>query len=147
MIDVWRSFWGELNTPDDFHDKPYEGGMNQAVHWIMGAASIVVICLLWAILYGEMPYKIPTWCVVTGTYALAVERLRQGWKGADSIVDTYFFGLGSALPLLALTEVSFRPKINLEPNPIEGLTGLGVTVVSLALYVYPRAKRKWKKPN
>ena len=140
---VWRMFWGDLNTPDSFHDRPYEGGMNQAVHVIMGAATVVVICLVWAIAYGEMPYKIPTWCVVTGGYAMIIEWFKQGWKGADSILDTYFWGLGAALPLVSLSEVAFRPEIKLVPNAVEGLIGIGVTVLSLAVYVYPRARRKW----
>ncbi len=143
MIEVWRAFWGELNTPDDFHDKPYEGGMNQAVHWIMGGIAVITICLVWAITYGEMPYKIPTWCAVTGGYALIIEYWRQGWNGADSVRDTYFFGLGAALPLVSLSEVAFRPEIKLVPNAVEGLIGIGVTVLSLAVYVYPRARRKW----
>ena len=144
MIEVWRSFWGELNTPESFHDKPYEGGMNQAVHWLMGGVAVVVICLAWAVAYGEMPYKIPTWVCVTGGYAILIEWLRQGWKRVDSLIDTYFLGLGAALPLVTVSEAAFRPEIKLVPNPVEGLIGIGAAVLSLAVYVYPRAKRKWQ---
>lgn len=140
MWEVWRSFWGELNTPDSFHDQPYEGALNQAGHIMIGAAASVVFCLLWQMACGEMPYR---WAVGIGlslAYLLLIECWRQGWQGADSIVDAAFVALGVSLPLVSLREV--RPGA-LEPKAFEGIVGLVCAVAALALYVYPRARRKW----
>lgn len=142
-LSIWRMFWGDLNTPDSFHDDPYQAGLNQLGHIALGAAAVCAACLLYALLMDEMPHKALTWLLVTGGYALIIECLRQGWAGADSVVDSVFFGMGAAIPLISLSEVAIRPHIKLVPNEIEGLVSIGAAVVALAVYVYPRARRKW----
>lgn len=144
FLSIWRMFWGELNTPDSFYDKPYEGGMNQAIHILIGIALVCIICLGYALLTGEMPYKSLTWLTVTAGYAVLIESWRQKWMGEDSLVDTAFVSLGAIIPLVSLSEVSFQPNIKLVPNEIEGLVSICVAIVALAIYVYPRAKRKWE---
>lgn len=140
MLEIWKSFWGELNTPDSFSDQPYEGALNQAGHIMIGATAAVILCLLWQMAFGEMPYR---WAVGLGLsigYLLLIECLRQGWQGADSVVDAAFVSLGVALPLISLREV--RPGA-LEPQAIPGIVGLLCAAAALGLYVYPRARRKW----
>lgn len=144
FISVWRMFWGDLNTSDSFYDKPYEGGMNQAVHILIGIALVCIVCLGYALLMSEMPYKTLTWLTITGGYAVVIEGWRQGWMEEDSLVDTAFVGLGAAIPLVALSEVSFRPHIKLVPNETEGMISICIAIITLAIYVYPRAKRKWE---
>lgn len=141
MIEVWRSFWGELNTPESFHDKPYEGALNQAGHILIGAVLAVVVCLGWLVAFGEMPHKWAVGLALVGGYLTVIECLRQGWQGADSVVDTAFVAQGVSLPLVTLSETQSGA---LEVHAVEGLVGIGAAVLSLALYVYPRARRKWQ---
>ena len=56
---VWASFWGELNTPDCYHDDPYGGGLNQLGHVALGCTAAVMACLIWAGIFDEMPYRWP----------------------------------------------------------------------------------------
>jgi hypothetical protein len=140
---VWRMFWGDLNTPDSFHDRPYEAGLNQIGHIALGAIAVCVACLAWSMFYAEMPYKAAVWLAVTGGYAVIIEAWRQGWAGADSVVDSAFFGMGAAIPLVALSEAAIRPEIKLVANEVEGLAAIATAFVALAVYVYPRARRKW----
>lgn len=137
---VWRMFWGDLNTPDSFPDDPYQAGLNQAGHVLVGAILAVVTCLGWYLVAGEMPYKWAVWLTLVGGYLTLIECWRQGWAGADSIVDTAFVGMGVSLPLVTLSETQSGA---LQVHAVEGLVSIGAAVVALAVYVYPRARRKW----
>jgi hypothetical protein len=143
MLDVWRAFWGELNTPDNFKDRPYEAGLNQLGHIALGAVAVCVACLAWSMVVGEMPYKALAWLLVLGLYVVVIEWWRQDWQGADSVVDSAFFGIGAAIPLVALSETAIHPEVRLGVNAVEGLVSICAAGVSLAVYVYPRARRKW----
>jgi len=140
---IWRAFWNDLNTPDKFYSDPVGGGGNQGTHVAMAACVVVVVCVIWAVRYGEMPYRWVLWFAVVGFYAFVIEYLRQGWRRWDTINDTYFWGLGAAGPLVSLYEVTFRPEIKLGFNVFGCAAWLAVLIVSMALYVWPRAKRAY----
>lgn len=141
---VWQSFWGDLNTPSAFRDDPAGAAANQAGHLAIGAFAAAFLSLAYCAIYGEMPFRIAVWLGVTWGYLVAVEWLTQGWKGGDSIIDGAFVSLGAAVPLASLKEVSFQPRVVLEPRPEQGLLILATIAVALAVYVYPRAVRKWR---
>ena len=141
---VWASFWGELNTPDCYHDDPYGGGLNQLGHVALGSTAAVMACLIWAGIFDEMPYRRPLGMAVAGGYTVVIEWWRQGWQGADSIVDSAFFSMGVSLPLVSLHEVAFLPRIILEPQIGAGLSAIGATATALLVYVWPRAVRKYR---
>jgi hypothetical protein len=142
---VWQSFWNELSTPGSFHNDPYGALTNQAGHLCIGAFLVSAYCLTYAGIMGEMPYRLPTWALITFSYLISIEWLQQKWGGADSLIDGGFVSLGAAAPLAALKEVSFQPKVVLEPQPESGLAVLAVIVVALSAYVYPRAIGKWRQ--
>lgn len=145
MWAVWLAFWGELNTPSSYRADPYGALTNAASHILLGMFFVVLISLLYCLAAGEMPVRFYVWAVVTLGYLFVVERLLQEWNGPDSIVDAGFVGLGAAAPLVALKEVSFQPMVALEPKPLQGLVALAAIVVALAVYVLPRAVRKWRE--
>jgi hypothetical protein len=148
MLSVLRkalsAFWSELNTPGAFQNDPYGALTNQAGHICIGATLTATYALIFCGIVGEMPYWLPTWALITFGYLVAVEWTAQGWKGADSVFDGGFIGLGAAAPLVALKEVSFEPKVMLEPQIKEGLALLALIVVALAVYVLPRVIRWWQ---
>lgn len=139
---VWLAFWGELNTPSAYQDDPYGALANQSGHLALGAFLAAALSLAYCGIFGEMPFRWPVWASVVTTYLVAVEWLKQGWSGADSVIDSAFVALGAAAPLVSLKEVAFIPRVVLEPQPREGLTLLAVIVVALAAHVYPRAVRR-----
>jgi hypothetical protein len=142
---VWEAFWGQLSEPSSFRSDPYGALTNQAGHVAFGAFIAAAFCLIYGAWFGEMPYRWPTFGGVTLAYLLLVEWLQQGWSGPDSLIDGGFVSLGAAAPLVALKEVSAHPRIILEPQAEEGLAILGVIVVALSAYTYPRALRWWKE--
>jgi hypothetical protein len=144
VIEVLVLFWTELNEPSRFADDPVGAAGNQGTHILIGGSAAVAVCVVWAYFYGEMPYRWPLWVAIVLLYAGFVEWFFQGWKRRDSVVDTYFISLGAAGPLVALKEVEYRPEIQLEFNAAQCLTWLVVLVMSMALYVYPRAAQKYK---
>lgn len=131
-----------MNTPDAFSDEPYFGGANQGVHILMGVAACAVVCLSWSWAFGEMPYKVPTACILAGLYMVLIEWMKQGWNGADSVVDSAFFTLGVCAPLVAFTEDPVT--LQLEPQRGPFFAWLACAVVALAVYIYPRARRKYR---
>jgi hypothetical protein len=142
---VWQSFWGELNTPNAFRADPYGALTNASGHVLLGLAASSFISLAYCALVGEMPVRGWVWLVVTFGYLWLIERVVQSWSGPDSIRDGAFVSLGSAVPLVALKEVSIQPIVVLEPQPLQGLVALAAVVVALAAYVFPRARRKWRE--
>jgi hypothetical protein len=132
------AFWGELNTPAAFPNDPYGALTNQAGHLCLGACLVATYCLIFCGIMGEMPYRLPTWALVTFGYLITIEWVGQGWQGPDSVFDGGFVSLGAAAPLVALKEVQFQPKVVLEPQIEQGLTLLAVIAVALAAYVFPR---------
>jgi len=138
---MWRAFWGDLNRPETFARDPYGALTNQGTHVLLGGVLVCAICALWAIIYGEMPYRWPTGLAVVVFYAGVIEWWRQGWKPGDSILDAAFVAVGAAGPLVSLREVRFRPAIELEFYEWNFVLWLGCTGTALAIYVAPRIKR------
>lgn len=96
MRAVWLAFWGELNTPSAYQDDPYGALANQSGHLALGAFLAAALSLAYCGIFGEMPFRWPVWASVVTTYLVAVEWLKQGWSGADSVIDSAFVALGAA---------------------------------------------------
>lgn len=145
MWAVWLAFWGDLNTPESYPDRPDLAAANQGAHWGIGVALSAIVCLAWFAIFGEMPYREAVWVSVVTTYLVAVEWLRQGWRGVDSVTDGMFLGLGAALPLVALKERMTAAGPTLDPRPEWGLPLIAATVVIYAAHIIPRAVRRYQK--
>ena len=139
------SFWRELNDPSSFAADPIGGAGNQGTHVLIGGSIATAICVLWAYWYGEMPVRWTLWLAILVLYAVVIEWLVQGWNWWDSVQDTYFISVGAAAPLVSLKEVEYRPEIKLDFNELQCLAWLVVLVVSLTLYIYPRAAQKYRE--
>jgi membrane-bound ClpP family serine protease len=143
--EVWRMFWGDLNTPSSFPTDPQGAFLNQLGHIAAGLVAAIVLCYAFLLGFGEMPYRWGVWFAIVAIYLVAIEWFTQGWNKADSVIDGAFVALGAAIPLAGLKEIAFHPKVVLEPRPIEGLAVLVISALALAAYVYPRAVRRWKE--
>lgn len=142
MHAIWAflvAFWGEINTPESYPDKPYEAALNQIGHLFIGALFSSGVCVVYAAAIGEMPYKWIVFSALVGGYAALIEWLQQGWAGADSIVDIGFVALGVVAPLVALTEDARTLQLVYNPGPFGLWTG--TTAIILGLYIYPRVRR------
>lgn len=142
---VWQSFWGQLDTPSSFPNDWYGAATNQATHWAVAMFSTIAFCLVYGLVFSEMPYRWPVFAGASLGYLFYVEVWRQGWQGADSINDWVFWSLGAAVPLVALEEVWFRPNVCLEPRNVEGLALLGATAVIYLAHIIPRYLRQQKE--
>lgn len=141
---VWKAFWGDLNTPSSFPDDPYGGLVNQAAHILFGLWVASALCIVVALLTGEMPYRLAVWPAVVLPYFFVVELGRQQWQGADTLIDTGFVGLGAAVPLLSLKEVAFHPEIDLRLQMPGAVVVFVAIPVALAAYGLPRLFRKYR---
>jgi hypothetical protein len=141
-FEVWRAFWGEVNTDDHFSADPYGAATNQISHVALAAFVGGHLFVAWWLVVGEMPYRIPVVMGMTLGYLLIVEWWRQRW-GPGSFVDGMFWASGAALLPSWLQEVPMCGTRALVLTPDTGLIASGALVVALALHVAPRAVRKY----
>jgi hypothetical protein len=142
MSGIWRAFWAELNTPEDFAAEPVKGVTNQAGHMAFAAAGAAGLGSVWTQVFGT----VPMWAVsaaVIGIYAVWIELLRQKWQGRDTISDTAFWSLGAVLPASAMSLTPSGRWIRTDEASSAFLIWLACAVLALAVYAYPRAKRKY----
>lgn len=140
-----RQFWAELNTPDDFSDKPYEGLINQLGHACLGAIAASYICVTWGSVFLTMPYKWAVFLGILAFYGGVIEWWYQRSSAKDGLTDTFFVGLGASVPLVSFTEVATHNDetwLRLENGA--AIASLMVLKVCLAAYIAPRAWRKYR---
>lgn len=140
---LWLAFWGDLNTPSSFPADPEGGLKNQGWHILIGFYLSACLCIVWALIAGEMPHRAGVWLTVTAGYFWVIELRRQQWQGADTLIDTAFVGLGAALPLVSLKEVALRPEIDLRLQMAGAVLVFVAIPVALAAYGLPRLYRKY----
>lgn len=140
---IWQAYWGRLNEPSSYWADPEGASKNQLSHWAIGLWLSGTLCLFYAFQFGEMPSRLFVWSLLTIGYFILIEWTKQGWQGPDSVIDTMFFSLGAAVPLVPLKEASFYPEIQLVLREREGLALMLGTAVLYALHIAPRARRWW----
>lgn len=145
MIEIWRAFWKELNTPDDYHADPYGGGKNQVSHVAIGAFLAGMICVIYGVIFNEMPYKTAVLGVMAVFYGFGIEVRVQESSLSDGLADTAFLLLGACAILFSFTEVAVsNSEILLKLNRAEAALSLVCIVLALVLYILPRAVRKYR---
>lgn len=85
-----------LIKPDDFAGRPYAYLTNQAGHFLLGFC--VVTFYVWAqvVVTGiYIPQGVAV-AVCVAVYFGFIELTLQGWRGLDTLQDTYFFACGTA---------------------------------------------------
>ena len=139
---VWRKFWREVNTPDDFAADPYGWTTNQMAHTLIGgviAAVLVVISRWW---FDEYPHKEAAALACVLPYLLN-ELVNQRWRGIDTLADTFFFAIGGYMVLSSLTEVWVNGFPYLKDN-WQGLAGCLVAWAAVwFIGVRKRIERKY----
>lgn len=85
----------DLKVPDDFKDNPYGYITNQISHIYLGFFFSVFYCFVLDKVTG---FPDQTWAIliVTGIYLFWWELLNQGWRGFDTVEDTFYFFAGAA---------------------------------------------------
>ena len=135
MWTVIREIWLEAMRPEDFAGRPYEAVKIQLAKAALAAFFFVLICVGWALAFGEMPYRAPVWLGMVGFYLVVIEVARQKWQGRDTLWDTYFLAYGAAGPAVSLHEVSVDP-IALTLYEWQCLAWLIGLVVSLTVHAW-----------
>lgn len=146
---IWRTFWDDLNTAEDFADQPVKGATNQVGHIAIGCAVTAGICSGWVQLFGDgaltWPRVAAAAIFVVLVYLIAIEFGRQGWAGRDTVEDTAFVALGATLPAVLLDMTPSGRWARIDEASTGFLVWLAITFVALGAYVYPRAKRRWQQ--
>lgn len=132
-------FWQVLMTPSDYADDPYSEASNQLGHIALGSIFSLVACIVWFLVFGEMPVRWEVWAGVVVIYAVMVEAWLQGWAGRDSFADTFFVQCGATMTLMPVKEVAFAPDlVVIEFRPqLLGVLMLASTA-ALMLHLRPR---------
>jgi hypothetical protein len=140
---VWRAFWGDLNTPSDFSSQPYFGALNQIGHIAIGREAVTLICIAYAAAFGAVPNAWFAALFFVLFYAVVIEIWRQKWVGRDTVVDSCFVAIGAAYTPLALQLTPSGRWVRTQEATTAVLVWIFIAVLALALYVYPRAKRRY----
>ena len=148
---ILKGVWGELAKPESFEDDWYKGCLNQCSHSIIGvvSAAIVVSCYsLWA---DELPFRSIIAIGFSFLFILYIQIYRQGWKGADTIWDSYFYILGLCAALFSFVEIDAEKTLGHDfalaffPERLLFFVITGIT--SLLIYSWPRMKRQYGSHN
>lgn len=145
MVHVLHRMWVALNTPSDFYNDWYGGVTNQLGHTAIGAAFAALICVLFGVLFGVMPFKWIVFAGILGFYGFGIEGGHQQSPAIDGILDTYFIMCGVSIVLFSLSQVGVTTDgVHLILHEGPALIGLGVTTLSLIAYAIPRAIREYR---
>jgi hypothetical protein len=140
---IWRAFWEDLNTPEDFVAEPVKGATNQVGHIALAAACSAGIASVWTQVFGWVPSLWVTAGIVIAAYLIVIELVTQEWHGRDTISDTSFVSFGAVLPPVIISLTPSGRWIRVEEWSSGFLIWLACATVALALYVWPRAKRAY----
>lgn len=81
--------------------------VNQTAHAGWGAITYILFCTGWFFTFGEFPYKIAAWLIITMGYIFwefVIQRGRLFW---DSVEDLVFWsGYGAGILALTIDEVT-----------------------------------------
>lgn len=123
----------ELFRPDDFREDWYGYLTNQISHITLGAASSLVLAVLFFFIHGEYPVR---WTVVWMVFTAYVfkEACIDQWAGVDTIEDVVFVCFyGSGASVLSFSELAvgemnlifYPPSLSLAALLIIAHLGLG----------------------
>lgn len=141
---IIRQMWADLNTPQDFKFDWYGGATNQMAHTLLGMVITVLALCVGREVFGEMPYRWQVGFCLLIPYTVLIEGFFQGWRGRDSLADTWFYMLGVLGTLLPFKELSVTTESTVVIfNHIVMLKLLSVWAVSLVGYSYVRARRQY----
>jgi hypothetical protein len=140
---LWAKFWAEIRRGESYDSDPYKAALNQFAHYMLGAYAAMAFCILYCIAFGEMPYKTEVLALFALSYLGAIELALQGWRGRDTLIDTAFFTLGVASPLVSVSELSIGPPVTLELHAVNAFVCMYMLPVLLLLHVWRREPGAW----
>lgn len=113
--------------PDDYRTDPYGFLTNQISHGYVGMFAMAFYC--WAVLHltGEYPDQTIAGITLIAVYFVGWEVAAQGWRGADTIEDTYFVSLG-VVPWFAIDMSQIIDRLFVWAVLVMVSLALGVTV-------------------
>lgn len=80
---------------NDFKGRPYAYLTNQAGHFLLGFFGVAFYVWVNFLLSGLYLNQTAAAAIVALSYLCFIELFVQGWRGLDTIQDTYFFSLGA----------------------------------------------------
>jgi hypothetical protein len=143
MWSIWRAFWEDLNTPENYAAQPVLGLTNQAGHMAGAFVASAGSASAWTQIFGWVPSLWITAGVVIAGYLIVIELVTQKWQGRDTISDTSFWSLGAVLPAVVISLTPSGRWIRVEELSSGFLFWLACATVALVLYAWPRAKRAY----
>lgn len=140
-MSIWEAIWREAMTPEDYRGQPYKAALNQFGHVSIGAFFASLVSLMWFSYADEMPIRGFVWIAVVTLYMGVIEIWIQGLKKRDTFADTFFVGMGAALPLVTFEEVIVAGDVLLRPHEQPAIAGLLATVCFIAFHVWRVSRR------
>jgi hypothetical protein len=134
---MWRTIvdvWTEAMRPESYVGQAYKAFVNQWSHSATGLAAAGIICMGWAIVFGEFPVR---WHVIAGIvafYLIVIEYIRQGWRAWDSAADGFFVGAGGAVLLASLREQRLCGELGLVPEEETAIFGFSLLLFLILTY-------------
>lgn len=140
MIAVIREIWAEAMTPEGGLANAYLDFQHQFAKAWLGVGIVVIICVGWNAVCGSMPHRTLVFGWTVGAYFGIIEIAGQGWRGKDTLDDTYFFAIGAAGPLVSLHEVDTNLGPLLQLHEANTMAAFGVLLISLLFYALDKRR-------
>lgn len=147
---ILKGAWDELGKADDFSDDWYNGNNNQQTHILLGLVTGATIASCFALWFGEFPVRASVSIVFAFVFIIYIQIFRQGWNGADTIWDSYFYILGLVAVLFSFLEIEDHGTgydFVLAAFPSRILSFILIGFISLVIYAWPRMKRQYGSHN
>lgn len=92
-----KHFFSDLfRLPDDFEGRPYGYLTNQIGHVFFGATLPMYIIAASYYSSGQYPDQTPIAIQFVISYLIGWELVTQGWRGLDTVLDTFFVAIGAS---------------------------------------------------
>jgi hypothetical protein len=98
---------------------------------------------LWYTLIAPVPSLWVLAALITLFYGVGIELLIQKWRGADTVLDTAFVGLGASLVPLSMSLTPSGRWFRVTDWSTGFLIWFACAALALAAYVYPRLVRAY----
>lgn len=133
----------EFFSPDAYLDNPYGYLTNQIGHGFLGCYVMTMSIGIWYAFSGIYPTQWYFVAAVVFAYLMVWEIGAQGYRGWDSIEDTFYFASGAGLFLFVeMDEVIFRLVVWMSVLTL--FLGVG-TMHRLNAKAYKKSKKRTPK--
>jgi len=118
-----------MTFAQSYYNRPWLWAANQSAQFVLG--FILTSVLLWAVLVfcGVFRNQVSAGISVVLFYFVVIEIAGQGWRGLDTLLDTYFVTLGAVPPFVLMGMEQIIHKLLLAELFFGASLGLGFFIL------------------